>query len=167
MTMNRPLAPIFTATSSFDLAGGPPAPLSIPRRRCSIPFLKQGGVEFQTLALYRDRSRLYGQRRQADRLPQKDHSRFPEITWMPAIENGSGVIEEGESLETGLQRLEQRHRETEENSRPQPYLEHRKPPRRGQLHGCRPQARRRGLFRKLAELGTRHPFQPHLRPARL
>ncbi|HEY5259586.1 MAG TPA: membrane dipeptidase, partial [Rhabdochlamydiaceae bacterium] len=42
---------------------------------------------------------------------KKTIQEFPEITWMPAIENGSGVIDEGESLVVGLKRLEQWHRE--------------------------------------------------------
>ncbi len=94
------------------LAGGPPRTAFDPNARSSVPFLKQGGVEFQTLAVYTETAP--GSTASASKqiaCLKKTVQEFPEITWMPAIENGSGVIEEGESLEAGLKRLEQWHRE--------------------------------------------------------
>ncbi len=94
------------------LAGGPPRTPFDPAARCSLPFLKQGGVVFQTLAVYTETAP--GSVPQAEKQISiyKQHvQEFPEIRWMPAIENGSGVIEEGEKLESGLERLEKWHRE--------------------------------------------------------
>lgn len=94
------------------LAGGPPRTAFDPDARCSVPYLKEGGVVFQTLAVYTETAP--GSTASAAKQISifKTHiQEFPEIAWMPAIENGSGVIEEGEKLELGLERLARWQRE--------------------------------------------------------
>ena len=94
------------------LAGGPPRTALDPDARCSIPFLKQGGVVFQTLAVYSETAP--GSTAHAEKqitIFKKHIQEFPEVQWMPAIENGSGVVEEEEKLEVGFERLARWHRE--------------------------------------------------------
>ncbi len=94
------------------LAGKPPRSPFDPESRCSVPQLKAGGVVFQTLAIYTETEKgsTLSAQKQAE-CYKKTVQDFPEIRWMAAIENASGLVEEGESLELGLKRLRQWHQE--------------------------------------------------------
>lgn len=95
-----------------------------PDSKCSIPLLKEGGVVFQTLAIFNetksgsaksgmDQFELY-----LKLLKTRSKEVFPltkkiiPITIVPAIENASGLLEEtGEKLDLAFKRLEKMQKE--------------------------------------------------------
>ncbi len=94
--------------------------------QCSLPQMKQGGVVFQTLAIFTETgkgSAIKGARqfslfqklleeRPKEFFPfKKNPLPFKPITIIPAIENASGLLEEDEPFDLCLKRLEKMHRE--------------------------------------------------------
>lgn len=75
-----------------------------PESRCSMPFLKEGGVAFQTMAVFTET------RKGSVKWAEKQISLFKSLPFkLPvalAIENASGILEEDEQLEKGLERLQ-------------------------------------------------------------
>jgi len=72
--------------------------------RCSIPALIAGGVKLQTLAIFTENSHEPA-RKQAEIFP-KIQKNFPEIEFLAAIENASGILSDHEPLPLILKRLE-------------------------------------------------------------
>jgi membrane dipeptidase len=108
------------------LTGEPPRTAYQPDVRCSIPQLSAGGVSWQTMAIYVTSSP--GSSKVAMRQYQvykELTGRYPEFkTFSPeikndgisialALENASGLCEEGEPLEIGLKRLAKIQQEVE------------------------------------------------------
>src|SRR5580692_1121263 len=82
-----------------------------PASRASIPLLKEGGVGFQTLAIFTKTEKTSAQQgvKQAEvffKLSKKYPVFGSEIKTMVSIENASGFCDETESLAKGLERLE-------------------------------------------------------------
>src|SRR5579862_2920928 len=82
-----------------------------PESRASIPLLKEGGVAFQTLAIFTKTGKESVQQgiNQAEtffNLPKKYPVFGSEIKTVVSIENASGFCDETEPLQKGLERLE-------------------------------------------------------------
>ncbi len=93
-----------------------------PESQCSIPLLKQGGVIFQVLAIYTETGNQSVQKcenqvslaqkllqsRSTKIFPLQRHAQLLKpLTVAIAIENGSGILEEGEKFELCFKRVEQ------------------------------------------------------------
>jgi len=75
--------------------------------RCSLPLLKKGGVSFQALALFSEtekqpRKEFEGQLECYHKIKTMDGPQFA-----PAVENASGLLEEGESISLLPDRFDQ------------------------------------------------------------
>jgi len=73
---------------------------------CSIPQLRQGNVEFQTLAIFTETKKGSSQQGEKQLRAFKSMPKNCGIKFMPAVENASSFFEEDEHLEQGFKRLE-------------------------------------------------------------
>lgn len=97
-----PIADLHCDLLSY-LAEVPKRTLYDPESRCSMPLLKEGGVVFQTMAVFTETKA--GSVECAERQISAFKSLPFELDGALAIENASGILEEDEDFEKGLERL--------------------------------------------------------------